>query len=50
MNWASAIDFTLAALNFCLMICSISNDSLVFIVNLLSGIFCLLMGFIAMDK
>ena len=50
MNWASAIDFTLAALNFCLMICNISNDSRVFIVNLLSGIFCLLMGFIAMDK
>ena len=50
MNWASAIDFTLATSNFCLMVCNISNDSLVFIVNLLSGIFCLLMGFIAMDK
>lgn len=50
MNWASAIDFALAVFNFCLMVWSISNDSLVFIVNLLSGIFCLLMGFIAMDK
>ena len=50
MNLASAIDFTLAALNFYLMVLSISNDSLVFITNLLAGIFCLLMGFIAMDK
>ena len=50
MNWASAIDFTLAALNFCLMVWNISNDSLVCIINLIAGIFCLFMGFIALDK
>ena len=50
MNWASAIDFSLAALNFCLMVWNISNDSLVFIVNLMAVTFCLFMGFIALDK
>lgn len=50
MNLSSAIDFSLAALNFCLMVWNISNESYVFIVNLMAGIFCLFMGFIELDK
>ena len=44
------IDFALAALNFCLMIWSISNNSWAFAINLMAGIFCLLAGIVALDK
>lgn len=50
MNWVSALDFALSALNFGLMIWSISNNSLAFAINLAAGIFCLLMGIIALEK
>ena len=50
MNWLSILDFAMAALNFCLMILSISNNSWVFSINLIAGIFCLLAGIMALDK
>ena len=50
MNWAVAIDFAFSALNFGLMIWSISRDSGAFAINLFAGVFCLCMGFVAWDK
>ena len=50
MNWASALDFALAALNFALMIWSILNNSWAFAINFAAGIFCLLMGIVSLNK
>ena len=50
MNLVSALDFALSALNFGLMIRSISRGSLAFAINLAAGIFCLFMGIVALDK
>ena len=50
MNCVSALDFALSALNFGLMIWSISRDSLAFVINLAAGVFCLFMGIVALDK
>ena len=50
MNCVSALDFALSALNFGLMIWSISRDSLAFVINLAAGVFCLCMGIVALDK
>lgn len=50
MNWVSALDFALAALNFGLMIWSISRDSWAFVINLAAGVFCLGMGIAAINN
>ena len=50
MNLVSALDFALSALNFGLMVWSISRGSLAFAVNLAAGVFCLFMGIVALDK
>lgn len=50
MNWVSALDFALFALNFGLMIWSISRNSWAFVINLMDGVFCLCMGIVALDK
>ena len=50
MNWLSALDFALSALNFGLMIWGISRGSWVFAINLVAGAFCLFMGLVALDK
>lgn len=50
MSWVSAIDFALAALNFGLMIWSISQNSLAFVVSLAAGVFCLCMGIAALNN
>jgi hypothetical protein len=50
MNRESALDFALSALNFVLMIWSISQDSWAFAANLLAGVYCLLMGIVALDN
>ena len=50
MNLVSALDFALSALNFGLMVWSISRDSWAFAINLAAGVFCFLMGIVALDK
>ena len=50
MNWVSALDFALSALNFGLMLWSISQDSWAFVINLAAGVFCLCMGIAALDN
>ena len=50
MNCVSALDFALSALNFGLMIWSISLGSWAFAINLACGVYCLLMGIVALDK
>ena len=50
MNWVSALDFALSALNFGLMIWGISRDSWAFVISLAAGVFCLCMGIVALDK
>ena len=50
MNWVSALDFALSALNFGLMIWNISRGSWAFAINLVAGVFCLCMGIVALDK
>lgn len=50
MNWASALDFAFAALNFALMIWSILNNSWAFAINLAAAIFCLFMGIVSLNK
>ena len=49
MNLVSALDFALSALNFGLMVWSISRDSLAFVINLAAGVFCLFMGMVALE-
>ena len=50
MNWVSALNFALSALNFVVMIWSISRGSWAFVINLVVGIFCLIMGIVSLNK
>ena len=50
MNLVSALDFALSALNFGLMVWNISQDCWAFAINLAAGVYCLLMGIVALDK
>jgi hypothetical protein len=50
MNLVSALDFALSALNFGLMIWSISQGGWAFAINLAAGVFCLFMGIVALDE
>ena len=50
MNFVSALNFTLSALNFGLMVWSISRGSWAFAINLAAGVFCLFVGIVALDK
>lgn len=50
MNIFSALQFSLAALNFGVMAWSISRGSDLWWLNLSVGVFCLLMGFVQMKK
>ena len=50
MNWLSALDFTLSALNCGLMIWNISQGGLAFAINLAAGVFFLFMGIVSLDK
>ena len=49
MNLVSALNFTLSALNFGLMVWSISRGSWAFAINLAAGVFCLFMGMLALE-
>lgn len=49
MNLVSALDFALSALNFGLIVWSISRGSWAFATNLVAGVFCLCMGIVALD-
>ena len=46
MNFLSALQFSLAALNFGVMIWSINRGGDLWWLNLSVGVFCLLMGFV----
>ena len=50
MNLVSALNFTLSALNFGLMVWGISRRSWAFAINLAAGVFCLFIGIVALDK